>query len=387
MRDHEVMAQEPFGDVPLFRELQKVLAASEGPINLEIARQVAAAIATQGLSDTDPGPEEVRAYAEGVRVAEQVLSGYTRMAVDEPIQTRLIGRAEWIASTLDGWRWLLQRTAERFGSELDLWPGAEEGEGAGEAMQATMGQVAPLLMGLQVGMLIGHLARDAIGRYDLSIPREDDGKLFVVAPNVSALADDYGLDVHAVYRWLAIRDAARHIIATAVPWVKPYARSLLLEVVDAVEIDTSDIERRFMDLQTKGIEAFQEEMGDTLPLVQTERHERALARLQAFVALFEGYAAHAAGAVSGQVTDETPQIDEAMSRRATVPTTGAKLLGGVLGLSVDRDLDTAGQTFCAAVAQLHGLQALGRVWEAPDNLPSLDEVKDPFAWMERVLGE
>jgi uncharacterized protein (DUF2342 family) len=35
--------------------------------------------------------------------------------------------------------------------------------------------------------------------------------------------------------------------------------------------------------------------------------------------------------------------------------------------------------------RLHGIDALNRVWEAPDNLPALAEIKDPFAWIERVV--
>jgi uncharacterized protein (DUF2342 family) len=39
------------------------------------------------------------------------------------------------------------------------------------------------------------------------------------------------------------------------------------------------------------------------------------------------------------------------------------------------------------VVKLRGIASLNRIWEAPDNLPTLDEIKDPFAWMERVLVE
>jgi uncharacterized protein (DUF2342 family) len=35
--------------------------------------------------------------------------------------------------------------------------------------------------------------------------------------------------------------------------------------------------------------------------------------------------------------------------------------------------------------QLKGLPALNQMWAAPDNVPTLNEIKDPFAWMERVL--
>ena len=61
------------------------------------------------------------------------------------------------------------------------------------------------------------------------------------------------------------------------------------------------------------------------------------------------------------------------------------MLMSVLGVSVDRGVENAGRTFCNAVVGLHGLTSLNRVWEAPDNLPSIGEIKDPFTWIERVL--
>jgi uncharacterized protein (DUF2342 family) len=36
------------------------------------------------------------------------------------------------------------------------------------------------------------------------------------------------------------------------------------------------------------------------------------------------------------------------------------------------------------VVQIEGIASLNRVWAAADNLPSLAEIKDPFAWMERL---
>ena len=54
---------------------------------------------------------------------------------------------------------------------------------------------------------------------------------------------------------------------------------------------------------------------------------------------------------------------------------------------LDRQLEDAGETFCNAVVSLHGMAALNRVWEAPDNLPSASEIRDPFTWIERVLQD
>ena len=63
--------EQPFGvspgdvwnDVPLFREIQRVLMSSSGPVNWELARQVGIASASWGTED--PAPSELINRARG----------------------------------------------------------------------------------------------------------------------------------------------------------------------------------------------------------------------------------------------------------------------------------------------------------------------------------
>src|SRR5687767_10550968 len=93
VRHNRRMAQEPFGDIPLFREIQRILSSSEGPVNFEIGRQVAVALATEGMSDTDVQPETTRALQDAVGSAERLVAGYARLALDEPVLAEGIGKA------------------------------------------------------------------------------------------------------------------------------------------------------------------------------------------------------------------------------------------------------------------------------------------------------
>lgn len=378
------MSQQPFGDIPLFRELQKLLASGEGPINVAMASQVGVAVATKGITEPPIPPEVGRSFAEGVRSAELMLTGYTRLPLEEPMSSDTVTRTWWVTSTIESSRWLLDRLALRFTSEL----GKIGGESSPESnpLEAAMAQIGPLLLGLQTGQLIGQLATETLSRYYFPLPRSDRGRLFFVVPNVDRVASDYGFDLERFRRWLSLHDAARHLVFFGVPWLERYWRNLLGDLVDTIEIDVGDLERRMMELQTKGLEALQESTETAaLPVVQTERHDRALGRVRAFLALFEGYATHAAEAVAGEVVDDTAQIDEGMARHRASPSEGQALLASLLGISFDRALETSGATFCAAVVKLHGLQQLNKVWAAPDNLPTSDEIRDPFAWIERVL--
>ncbi|HEV2756607.1 MAG TPA: zinc-dependent metalloprotease [Actinomycetota bacterium] len=376
------MSQEPWGDIPLFREIQRILASGSGPVNTEIATQVATALATQE-GDSPPDPARGRTLADAVRDAELMLSGYTRLPVEEPATVRPASRAEWATATLGGWAWLFEHLAHKFTAGAGEEPEGQAG------MAAALGQVAPLLMGIQVGTLVGGLAQSAIGRYDYPIPREDDGRLLFVDPNVARLVDDYGFDRDAFLRWLALGAAARHLVLTHTPWLARYWRSVVTEIVDATEIDVGQLQSRMMDLQSQGPEALQQGMGGgfQLPLVPTDRHQRAVARLRSLVAAFEGYARHAAGAVGDAFTGPAGPIEEGVARHRLDAQEGAAMLETLLGVTFDRDLETAGATFCAAVVNLKGIAVLNSIWDAPDNLPSYAEIKDPFAWMERVAEE
>jgi uncharacterized protein (DUF2342 family) len=43
-----------------------------------------------------------------------------------------------------------------------------------------------------------------------------------------------------------------------------------------------------------------------------------------------------------------------------------------------------GKAFCDGVVERAGIDALNRVWDGPDQLPSADELRDPGAWLARV---
>ncbi|MGH2809144.1 MAG: hypothetical protein ACRDKT_17910, partial [Actinomycetota bacterium] len=66
------MSQDPF-DIPLFREIQKILASGEGPLNMEIARQVATAV-TQDLGGSSGDLDAARELQEAVHSAELLVS-------------------------------------------------------------------------------------------------------------------------------------------------------------------------------------------------------------------------------------------------------------------------------------------------------------------------
>src|SRR6059036_3835201 len=111
----------PFGmdpdalrDAPLFRELQRVMASSSGPINWALARQVGIATALEPGQDAEPTEEDRRLLQEAVRVAELQVASFTGLEPPaEVAQVRPVRRAEWVTANVEGLRGLLEPAARR----------------------------------------------------------------------------------------------------------------------------------------------------------------------------------------------------------------------------------------------------------------------------------
>jgi uncharacterized protein (DUF2342 family) len=77
----------------------------------------------------------------------------------------------------------------------------------------------------------------------------------------------------------------------------------------------------------------------------------------------------------------------ARDSRRSEPAQAEQMLNRMLGLELTDDQFRIGAGFCDEVERRWGADALHRVWEAPENLPDLAELRDPVGWAARVLLE
>src|SRR4029077_4760122 len=55
------------------------------------------------------------------------------------------------------------------------------------------------------------------------------------------------------------------------------------------------------------------------------------------------------------------------------------------GMDLKMEQYERGERFVRAVAEARGRQALARIWEGPETLPTAIEIGEPNAWIRRVL--
>jgi len=385
---------ESFADAPLFRELQRVMSASHGPVNWELARQVAVAGANgEGGPDPEPGEGEVTSLRDAVRIAELQVAGFT--GLDAPTDVAVVEgvrRATWIQRNVEGLRPLIEPAATRIGeavtrAQTEALPDMGSAEQLMPGLSQLMGQMSPLLLGAQVGTVFGSLAQEALGRYDIALPRADGAHTlsFVVA-NIAAFERDWSLDPTEFRTWVAMHEVT-HRFEFSRPWLFGHLRSLLDDYLSTLRFDIEGMQRRLEGIDASNPEAIQEVLGSEEGLfgtVMDDEQRLKLRRIQAFMAAVEGYADHVVHAVGGRLLRSASRIEEAMLRYREGERVDP-VLERMLGVEVERDRYRQGKAFCDAVAEATDESTLSRMWDDAEALPSLPEIEEPQLWLARTV--
>jgi coenzyme F420 biosynthesis associated uncharacterized protein len=380
-------------DVPLFREIQRVLLSSSGPVNWELARQVGIATASWGTDDPAPTEEDQRALEDTVRAAELAVVEFTGLATPpELTEVRAVRRGQWVEANVGGLREAIEPVAVRLGGALgeampDLTetPEPVQGPQGAEMMGMVMQRMAPLLLGAQVGSVLGYLAGRVLGQYDLAVPRAG-GILLFVMPNISAFERDWSLSPVEFRAWVALHEVT-HRFEFARPWARPHFADLVRDLVEHAELDLAAFERQLEGLDLSNPEALSEAvegMGNLFGQSADPEQRLRVLRVQAFMAAAEGYGDHVAETLGRRMLTSYTMIEEAL-RRFREGRHGDRALERLLGLEMKDEQYELGRAFCTRVAEDAGEEVLARMWESAEALPSMPELEEPSLWLARMV--
>ena len=231
-----------FGKIPLFAELQKLLSWQGGPVNWDLARQLA--ISAVAAEHSPVSEKDVGAVRSAIELADLWLDEVT----DLPSGVRSIeawSRVEWIEKTLPVWSKLCDPLATHVVSAMSKAIPAEglgmAGDLAGQ-MGGVMTQFGGLLFGAQVGQGLAGLSQEVVAGTDVGLPLGAPGVAALVPANVAAFGEGLERPDDEVRLYLALREAAHQRLFGHVPWL----RQRLLDTVDAyargITLDTSSLE-------------------------------------------------------------------------------------------------------------------------------------------------
>ena len=386
--------ENPFGappgdiwnDVPLFREIQRVLMSSSGPVNWELARQVGIASASLGTEDPAPSDEDRRGFEDAVRVAELQVAGFTGLEAPSDIpKVEAVRRGQWVQANIEGLRALLEPAATKIGDAIATAQREAMPEQAQAGVAQLLGQLSPLLLGAQVGTVLGTLAQQVLGQYDIAVPRPDGaGSLLFVVPNIARIEKDWSLDPTEFRTWIAIHEVT-HRFEFARPWALKRFRELIDDFTSTLTLDLDELQLRLASLDPSNPEGMQEMLAGQENLfgaVMDDEQRLKLGRIQAFMTAAEGYGDHVMHALGAQMLPSYARIDEAMRRYRETEQVDP-VFERLLGIEVKREQYRLGRAFCDTVVELTDETTLARMWDSAEALPSMPELEEPRLWLAR----
>ncbi len=374
----------------LFGELAKLL-SNQGAVNLEVARQMSLWLATEGRPEPNPDPVERMKYEELVRVADLHVAkatGLSTTVTGHPLTVTTVGRAEWARRTLSAYHPLFEGLAGALAAAAD----AEEDDdpaGAEAGMDMFGGVtevVGPLLLGIQAGSMVGHLARRALGEYELPVPRPPSDALVLVPANVTEFATDWSLSIDDVRLWLCLNEVTHHAVLGR-PHVRARLDGLLRSYVAGFRPDPNAFQDKLAALDPTNPMSFETvlgEPGELLGAMETPEQQLILARIEALVAAIEGYTDHVMDNVGQTLVSGYGALVEALRRRRSERGEGERFVARLFGLDVTPAQYERGRTFVKGVVERAGEAGLARLWHSERELPTPAEVDAPGLWLERI---
>ena len=379
-----------FANVPLFRELAKVMSWTGGPVNWDLATDTALSIVATPNAVGFTSSTRTDEFRDAVGVAELWLDQVTELpAVDGPALA--MTTTEWTrqAASPSGMGVYLEPVAK--GMSATLSEGLpEELAGLGAQMTQAMGSLSAMLYGVQAGTVAGHLAEQLMGVHDLGVPTLDPRVVATVGDAAERFARDYEFDAVEFRYWLALREAMHRRMYAGVPWLRPLIGDLIGQFAANASFDLQEMIEGMggMGLDPTDPEALQELLNgpDAFRIQPTAQQRAILRHLQAVVSFVEGYSETVITAAGADRLTSMGRIQEAARRRRAEKGPGERSLEQLLGLDLKPEDVRVGPAFCQAVIAARGGEGLDRAWRSPEALPTADELAEPSAWLVRMAA-
>ena len=386
---------EMFGGMPMFGDISRML-AGQGPLNWDAARQFA--IMSAGGGSGMPGAGGVPAMATpnidpSVRIKYAELAEIARlhvadvMGVDVPeVEPSVATPEQWAAETLEAYKPLFTEMATSLGPQ-------DEGDTGSDPMMQMMAglskMMAPAMLGMAVGSMVGNLAARAFGVYDLPIPRATPA-LVLVPPTIDAFAEEWEISLDEMRLWVLAHELAG-LALFSIPHVADHLRGLVQRHVGAFHPDPSAVTDKLtsMDMeQGDPMAAMQRAFGDPEVLLGAVRSDEQLAMeptLDAAVATAIGVIDWVVDAVAVRIIGgDALQIAEAVRRRRAETSPDDLFVERLLGIRLGSEQTARGKAFVQGVVDRAGERGLDPLFNDPEAVPTPNEIEAPGLWLARV---
>ncbi len=342
MADRGPFGDNPFEGMPFLGDLARML-QSQGPLSWDAARQFATQVATSGVAEANPDPLERIRLEELSRVAELRVADTTGLPTSTTgsvVGFVPVTRSEWARRTLDAYRPLLERLSSSLSAAGALDSDDDE-EAPTDPTAKLLGgiftMIGPMMLGMQSGAMVGHLALRSFGQYDLPLPRPPSDQLMIVSANVAAFGEEWSVPGDDLRLWLCLSELTTHAVL-GLPHVRARLEQLVADYVDAFRVEPGALEASLGDVPSD-LGSLQSALGDPSALlgaIQSDEQRSMLPRLEALAAAIVGYVDHVMDTVGPTLIGSYAMLTEALHRRRVEAGNADRFVEHLFGLELGR---------------------------------------------------
>jgi len=325
--------EQPSPGMSFFAEIAKAM-ASKGPVQWDVARQFAMMTATNSTSEANVDPAVRISVQQLAAVADMHVRDVTGLTTTNTMKVPeidVVNRSMWVHHTLEAYKPLFTEFATSIYGQTLINPNSVAIENTpdlsadvpnelNEMISNLTKMMAPAMLGMSVGSMIGQLALRAFGQYDLPLPRDPATQLLFVARNCEEFARDWSINISEMQMWLLVQELTFHAVFK-VPHIREAITIAVKNHVAGFRPNPDALADRLgtMDItSTDPAVMMQRLLADPTMLIGAVRSpgQEALApMLDAMISTVVSYVDHIVDTVAGRILGTGDQIAEAVRRR------------------------------------------------------------------------
>ena len=351
-------------------------------IDWERARSIAIAM---NRSDALSASERARlddVYRELGAQCMPLISEYTgdRLPIT-PERTFAFDRVDWINANISGFKRMLEPLET-------LSPLLSAGPGTGVVARAGQTVVAG-----ELGLMLGYLARRVLGQYDLALMGREPiatGQLYYVEPNIAEVERTLGMPGKDFRMWLTLHETTHAFEFEAHPWLRDHFNSLLERYFSMLNEDAKQLRERGIRGVGMYVDRARSRRGtdgvldNWMSALMTPQQREVFDEMQAVMCVVEGYSNHIMNAIGRDLLPTYGEISRKFAERQRQKSQADQFIARVTGLNVKMEQYRLGEAFIDRITESRGHAMAHRVWDGPEFLPTLEEIRHPERWMARV---
>jgi len=121
-----------------------------------------------------------------------------------------------------------------------------------------------------------------------------------------------------------------------------------------------------------------------MSVLMSDEQRALLDEMQALMCVVEGHGTFVMNRLGAKLIPTFETMREAIESRRRGASGPERTLQRAIGMEMKYDQYAIGERFMNDVAERAGLDAVNKVWESEDSMPTLDEMSAPDVWLARV---